>query len=85
MGIGNNETRAKADALGRRAAFRVPDLTKSAFFWLSGFFVVYCARPEDWIPGLKYIPLAKITALLAMWALFNNLGRTKRSLSLIHI
>jgi len=23
-----------------------------AFFWLSAFYFVYCARPEDWIPGL---------------------------------
>ena len=79
MGIGSNETRMTEDALGRRPASRVTDLTKSAFFWLSGFFIVYCARPEDWIPGLRYFPLAKITAILAMWALFNNLGRTKRS------
>ncbi len=50
-----------------------------AFFWLSGFFVVYCARPEDWIPGLKFLPLAKITAILAMWGLFTALGRTKRT------
>lgn len=55
------------------------DSTKSAYFWLSGFYVVYCARPEDWIPGLKLVPLAKITAILAMWALFNSLGRTKRT------
>jgi len=26
-----------------------------AFFWLSGFYLIYCARPEDWIPGLAYI------------------------------
>jgi hypothetical protein len=50
-----------------------------AFFWLSAFFVVYCARPEDWIPGLKLLPLAKITAILAMWGLFTSLGRTKRT------
>ena len=50
-----------------------------AFFWLSAFFVVYCARPEDWIPGLKFLPLAKITAILAMWGLFTSLGRTKRT------
>jgi hypothetical protein len=50
-----------------------------AFFWLSGFFVVYCARPEDWIPGLKFFPLAKITAILAMWGLFTSLGKTKRT------
>jgi O-antigen ligase len=67
------------DILGRRTIARVVDPTKSAFFWLGAFFVVYCARPEDWIPGLKYLPLAKITAILAMWALFNNLGRTKRT------
>jgi hypothetical protein len=50
-----------------------------AFFWLSAFFVIYCARPEDWIPGLKLLPLAKITAILAMWGLFTSLGRTKRT------
>jgi len=55
------------------------DPTKSGFFWLSAFFFVYCARPEDWIPGLKYIPLAKITSLLALWSLFKNLGRTRRT------
>jgi hypothetical protein len=50
-----------------------------AFFWLSAFFVIYCARPEDWIPGLKILPLAKITAILAIWGLFTSLGRTKRT------
>ena len=50
-----------------------------AFFWLSAFFVIYCARPEDWIPGLKLLPLAKITAILAIWGLFTSLGRTKRT------
>src|SRR5580700_6092610 len=53
---------------------------QGAFFWLSGFFVIYCARPEDWIPGLKYLPLAKITAILAIWGLFTSMGRTKRTL-----
>jgi O-antigen ligase len=42
----------------------------SAFFWLSAFFVVYCARPEDWVPGLKYFPLAKITGICALWGLY---------------
>jgi hypothetical protein len=51
-----------------------------AFFWLTAFFVVYCARPEDWIPGLKYLPLAKITAIFALWGLFNAMGKTKRTL-----
>jgi O-antigen ligase len=79
VGIGDSMAAAPADILGRRRLAQVLDPTKSAFFWLSAFFVVYCARPEDWIPGLKYVPLAKITAILAMWALFNNLGRTKRT------
>ncbi len=40
--------------------------------------MVYCARPEDWIPGLKFIPLAKITGVLAFLGLVNSLGRTQR-------
>jgi len=54
------------------------DPSKAPFFWLCAFYVVYCARPEDWIPGLHYLPLARITAVLALWGLFNSWGRTKR-------
>jgi O-antigen ligase len=54
--------------------------TRGAFFWLSAFFLVYCARPEDWIPGLKYLPLAKITAVFAFLGLLSTLGKTKRKL-----
>jgi hypothetical protein len=49
-----------------------------AFFWLSAFYLVYCARPEDWIPGLEYIPLAKISGIFALLGLLTSLGRTKR-------
>jgi O-antigen ligase len=49
-----------------------------AFFWLSAFFFVYCARPEDWIPGFGYIPLAKITGLLALAALLMTAGKARR-------
>ncbi|MBZ5657205.1 MAG: O-antigen ligase family protein [Acidobacteriia bacterium] len=80
MAIGDSGTAPATDILGRRKILPAVDPTKSAFFWLSGFYVVYCARPEDWIPGLSYIPLAKVTAILAMWGLFNALGRTKRTL-----
>ncbi len=79
MVIGDNGNPLPAEVSERRPSFRVADPTKMAFFWLSGFFVVYCARPEDWIPGLKYFPLAKITAILAIWGLFTALGRTKRT------
>lgn len=51
---------------------------KGAFFWLSAFYFVYCARPEDWIPGFGYIPLAKITAILALVGLISSMGRTRR-------
>jgi putative inorganic carbon (HCO3(-)) transporter len=37
---------------------------------------VYFARPEDWIPGLAAVPLAKITGILILLALgfsFNNI------------
>ena len=49
-----------------------------AFFWLGAFFVVYCARPEDWIPGLSYIPLAKLTGIFALVGLLMSMGKTKR-------
>ena len=77
MDIGDNGTAVAAEIPRWRRA--VGDPTRSAFFWLSGFFVVYCARPEDWIPGLKILPLAKITAILALWGLYNSLGKTKRT------
>jgi len=53
---------------------------RGAFFWLSAFYLVYCARPEDWVPGLKYVPLAKITGIFALVALVLSAGRSKRSL-----
>jgi len=79
VAIGDQGNAITAGVLGRRSAVRAADPTKSAFFWLSAFVVVYCARPEDWIPGLNYVPLAKITAIFALWGLFNSLGRTKRT------
>ena len=49
-----------------------------AFFWLSAFYVVYCARPEDWIPILKYVPLAKISGIFALLGLLTSAGKAKR-------
>ena len=51
---------------------------RGAFFWLCAFFVVYCSRPEDWIPGLSYIPIAKVTGLLALAGLIMSVGKAKR-------
>jgi O-antigen ligase len=47
-----------------------------AYFGLILFMVVYFARPEDWIPGLAAVPLAKITGILILLALvfsFSNI------------
>jgi hypothetical protein len=46
-----------------------------AFFWLSGFYLVYCLRPEDWIPGVRYLHIAKITGILAILGLIRVWGR----------
>lgn len=57
----------------------VRDPLRVAFFWLSAFYVVYCVRPEDWIPGLKFFPLAKITGICAFVALISSINKAKRS------
>jgi hypothetical protein len=49
-----------------------------AFFWLSAFYLVYCARPEDWIPLISYIPLAKISGIFAAVGLLMSAGKAKR-------
>jgi len=51
-----------------------------AYVSLLLFMVVYCARPEDWIPGLSFIPLAKITGVLALLALMFSLRQFRSSL-----
>jgi O-antigen ligase len=55
-----------------------PTALRGAFFWLTAFYFVYCARPEDWIPILEYIPLAKITGVFALFGLLSSVGRTQR-------
>jgi hypothetical protein len=51
-----------------------------AFFWLTAFYFVYCARPGDLIPALGLIPLAKITGVLATLCLVLSVGKTPRQL-----
>lgn len=51
---------------------------RGAFFWLTAFYVVYCARPGDFFQVLGYIPLAKITGLLALFSLLAAAGKTPR-------
>jgi O-antigen ligase len=60
-------------------AFTLPkkEVLSGAFFWLGAFYFVYCARPEDWVPGMSYLPLAKITSILALLALTMSFGEMK--------
>jgi O-antigen ligase len=59
-----------------------PKLTRepssAAFSSLCAFYLAYCARPEDWVPGLRYIPLAKITIFFALVGLLTSAGRRGR-------
>jgi O-antigen ligase len=57
---------------------RKKEVLSGAFFWLTAFYVVYCARPGDFIRVLGYIPLAKIAALLALLSLVLAAGKTPR-------
>ncbi|HLZ39526.1 MAG TPA: O-antigen ligase family protein [Candidatus Sulfotelmatobacter sp.] len=72
-------------AIGRRrwlrsAAVASKPRAGTAFFFLCAFFVVYCIRPEDWIPGLKLIPLAKLSAGGALIALLAGAGSLQKKL-----
>lgn len=55
-----------------KPAFKAPARREPlgfAFFWLVLFLIVYFGRPEDWIPGLSVVPLAKIAGVLILLAL----------------
>lgn len=51
-----------------------------AFFWLTAFYFVYCARPADLIPAFGYLKPAKVTGALATLSLLLSLGKTPRRL-----
>jgi O-antigen ligase len=51
-----------------------------AFFWLSAFYFVYCARPEDWYGGLAFLPLAKITGIAGLLAFLFASSKGRRKL-----
>jgi O-antigen ligase len=52
--------------------------TQSAYISIMLFMVVYCARPEDWIPGLGAIHVAKIVASLALIAFLLCVGQVRQ-------
>ena len=53
----------------------------TGFFWLSAFYLVYCARPEDWFSPIGFIPLAKITGIMAVLAFMFSGRRGQRKFS----
>lgn len=50
-----------------------------ATVWL--FILVYCARPGDWIPGLASMPLAEMSAILALLGLALSFHEIRRRLT----
>jgi hypothetical protein len=48
-----------------------------AFGCLMLFMLVYYARPEDWMPGARSLPLAKITGVFMIVALLFSLGKVR--------
>lgn len=53
---------------------------RSAYISLLLFMIIYCARPEDWIPGLSGVPLAKIAGAITLFALILSLAHIGRHL-----
>jgi len=72
--------RARVDSFQVGDCQPEPEPLKGAYFWLAVFYVVYCARPEDWIPGLNSVPLAKISGVFAIAGLLLSLGRSRRGI-----
>ncbi|MBZ5679224.1 MAG: O-antigen ligase family protein [Acidobacteriia bacterium] len=69
---------------------KLRDATTGAFFWLSVFYVVYCARPEDLllfahVPLMAYLPYARISAILAILSLVLSRGKSKRGMKSLPI
>ncbi len=57
---------------------KVTDQPTLAYRALLTFTILYYARPEDFIPGLHYIPLNKISGGIALIGLFASLGTKDR-------
>ena len=65
-------------AVGKARAQR--ERTSMAFVFMCGFYLVYCLRPEDWLPALAVVPMAKITAIAAILAFVFGGVKRKRGL-----
>ena len=61
-----------------KLASKMKEPMAGAYFWLTAFYIVYCARPEDWIPGLKFVPLAKVAGICAFLGLLLSMGKARQ-------
>jgi putative inorganic carbon (hco3(-)) transporter len=83
--LSENDTRNVVDARAadcvsiKRRSLRPKPLV-GAYVALLLFMVIYCSRPEDWIPSLSRVPLEKITAFLALLALAFSLRQMRQRL-----
>jgi O-antigen ligase len=50
---------------------------KLAYKFVLFFLVIYFARPEDWIPGVHYLHLAKVLGIVAILAFLGELGSAR--------
>jgi putative inorganic carbon (hco3(-)) transporter len=50
---------------------------KLAYKFVLLFLVVYFARPEDWVPGIHYLHLAKVLGIVAILAFLGELGSAR--------
>jgi O-antigen ligase len=57
-----------------------PQPLATAYFWLLAFFVIYCVRPEDWVPFLSSIPLARIAAGFCFLSFLASIPSLSRNL-----
>jgi len=73
-----NSVAMDSTSVQQRSSQRKPFV--GAYVSLLLFMVVYCARPEDWIPGLSVVPLAKVAGVLALLALMFSLRQFRSSL-----
>ena len=71
-------TTAKCVAARQRGLQRKPLV--GSYVVLLLFVFICCARPQDWIPGLSTVPLAKITGILALLALLFSLRHIRHRL-----
>jgi O-antigen ligase len=70
---------AKASAQLKEETGKPKKTLTFAYVGLLVFLIIYCGRPNDWIPGMSYFPFAKISAgvaLLGLGLAFLGSGRT---------